>query len=368
MDQSAASGDDLLADARLAFERCDWVAVFEAYRAADLAASLELDDLERAAQAAFWIGEADASIEFRQRAFADCIAGDEERRAAGLAIDLVFDHAGRNRYAVAFGWLGRAERLLEGCEPCSELGRLVEVRAMEALEVTHDATVAVELYDEVLRIGRLTRDADLVAGALAGKGTALVRLGRVRDGLRLVDESMIDAVSGLLGPFATAKTYCVTIGLCQALGDIRRAGEWTEQAVACSSGPGMGDFPGDCQMHRAEITRLRGDWVAAESALHLAMESLERWDPRTLVRRGMRSARSSCGAVISRLPRLRSSGRSSMAMIRSPGSRSCASRKGTPGSPRHCCASRSTTRETATRSSSRSCYRRSSRLRSRAVT
>ena len=185
----------------------------------------------------------------------------------------------RNRFAVALGWLGRAERLLEGCEPCSELGRLVELRAMEALDVTHDATAAVELYDEVLRIGQLIRDADLVAGALAGKGTALVRLGRVSEGLRLVDESMIDAVSGLLGPFATAKVYCVTIGLCQAVGDIRRAGEWTEQAMVCSSRPGMGDFPGDCQMHRAEITRLRGDWVAAESALRDSMELLERLDP-----------------------------------------------------------------------------------------
>ena len=129
---------------------------------------------------------------------------------------------------------------------------------MEALDLTHDAKAAVELYDEVLRIGRLIRDADLVAGALAGKGTHC-RLGRY-EGLRLVDESMIDAVSGLLGPFATAKVYCVTIGLCQAVGDIRRAGEWTEQAVVCASRPGMGDFPGDCQMHRAEIARLRGDW------------------------------------------------------------------------------------------------------------
>ena len=243
------------------------------------AASLDLDDLERAAKAAVWVGEWDASIEFRQRAFAACIAGGQERRAAGFAIDLVFDNAIRNRFAVALGWLGRAERLLEGCGPCSELGRLVELRAMEALDVTHDPTAAVELYDEVLRIGQLIGDADLVAGALAGKGTALVRLGRVSEGLRLVDESMIDAVSGLLGPFATAKVYCVTIGLCQAVGDIRRAGEWTEQAMVCSSRPGMGDFPGDCQMHRAEITRLRGDWVAAESALRNSMELLERLDP-----------------------------------------------------------------------------------------
>ena len=208
-----------------------------------------------------------------------CIAGGQERRAAGFAIEMVFANAMRNRFAVALGWLGRAERLLEGCEPCSELGRLVELRAMGALDVTHDPTAAVVLYDEVLRIGQLIRDADLVAGALAGKGTALVRLGRVSEGLRLVDESMIDAVSGLLGPFATAKVYCVTISLCQSLGDIRRAGEWTEQAMVCSSQPGMGDFPGDCQMHHAEITRLRGDWVAAESALRNSMELLERLDP-----------------------------------------------------------------------------------------
>jgi class 3 adenylate cyclase len=41
----------------------------------------------------------------------------------------------------------------------------------------------------------------------------------------------------------------------------------------------MGDFPGDCRMHRAEITRMRGDWVAAESELRAAMIALERWHP-----------------------------------------------------------------------------------------
>ncbi len=35
----------------------------------------------------------------------------------------------------------------EGCEPCSELGRLIELRANAALDMTHDATTAVELYD-----------------------------------------------------------------------------------------------------------------------------------------------------------------------------------------------------------------------------
>ena len=41
----------------------------------------------------------------------------------------------------------------------------------------------------------------------------------------------------------------------------------------------MGGFPGDCQLHHAEITRLRGDWVAAESELRDSMGLLERLDP-----------------------------------------------------------------------------------------
>lgn len=269
----------LLADARTAFDESDWATAFEAYGQADADAPLGVDDLERAAASAMWLGEFDPCVEFRQRAFGMCVAEGDVRRAAGLAIELCFDHASRHRMTVALGWGQRAEQLLDGCEPCSALGRLVELRAIVALEIEHDVAAALEHYDEALRIGRASNDADVVASALVGSGTALVRLGRVSEGLRLVDDAMIDAVSGLLGPVMTARIYCNTISLCQALGDIRRAFEWTEQAVVCSSRPGMGDFPGDCRMHRAEITRLRGDWAGAESELRLAMAALERWSP-----------------------------------------------------------------------------------------
>src|SRR5204863_2017890 len=176
-------------------------------------------------------------------------------------------------------WGMQAARLLEGIEPCSELGRAAGLQAGVALYLEHDVEAAAGHYDECLRIGRLCNDQDLIAEGMIGSGTVLVRQGRVAEGLRLVDEAMISAVSGLLGAVMTAQVYCNTISLCQALGDIRRAFEWTEQAVACSSRPGMGDFPGDCRMHRAEITRLRGDWVAAESELRAAIVALERYDP-----------------------------------------------------------------------------------------
>ncbi len=271
--------EQLLADARAAFDRSDWSAAFEAFGRADSEVALEAEDLERAGLTAMWLGEFESCIEFRQRAFGAQVAARDVRRAAGVAIDLCVDHAVRHHEAVAIGWAQRAATLLEGCEPCSALGRLEELQALVALEVAHDVATAMRHYDEALRIGRLCNDPDLVAGALVGSGTVLVRLGRVAEGLRRVDEAMIDAVSGLLGGVQTARTYCGTISLCQALGDIRRASEWTQQAVTCSSRPGMGDFPGDCRMHRAEITRLRGDWVGAESELRLAMIALERWSP-----------------------------------------------------------------------------------------
>jgi len=51
---------------------------------------------------------------------------------------------------------------------------------------------------------------------------------------------MIDAVSGCSA--RSCEGLCVTIDLCRALGDIRRASEGTEQAVSCSSQPGMLTF------------------------------------------------------------------------------------------------------------------------------
>jgi hypothetical protein len=58
--------------------------------------------------------------------------------------------------AVAFGWGQQAERLLEGREPCSELGRLSGSRGRRA-HVMHDVEAAAGHYDEAVRIGRLRK-------------------------------------------------------------------------------------------------------------------------------------------------------------------------------------------------------------------
>lgn len=274
-----ASGerDRLLQRARAAIDRSDWHSAFDAFSAADARSPLDVEDLEHAALAAMWLFQPEPYVDLMQRAFGLRIAAGDARRAVPLALELCIENARRGRMSVALGWAERAQRLAEDFEPCAEVGHVKALRAIIALDVLHQNEEALALYEEALVLGREFNDADLTANALVGSGTALVRLGRVSEGMRRVDAAMIDAVSGLLSSIATARVYCGTISLCQALGDIRRAFEWTQEASSCAMRPGMGDYPGDCQMHRAEIMRIRGDWAGAESQLREVMEALGTW-------------------------------------------------------------------------------------------
>ncbi len=97
-------GERLVEDAQAAFDASDWLTAFEAFGRADADVRLGVEDLERAALSAMWVCEFEPCIDFRQRAFGLCVAAGEVRRAAGLAIELCFDQAGRHRDAVALGW------------------------------------------------------------------------------------------------------------------------------------------------------------------------------------------------------------------------------------------------------------------------
>jgi DNA-binding CsgD family transcriptional regulator len=73
---------------------------------------------------------------------------------------------------------------------------------------------------------------------------------------------------------ATGQVYCNVIAACQELGDLRRAGEWTEALRGwCESQPAS-VFPGLCRVHRAEVLRLRGAWEEAEREALQASEDL----------------------------------------------------------------------------------------------
>ena len=173
--------------------------------------------------------------------------------------------------------MARAERHLEGETEGSEHGFLVLFRGRRAadqgeMEVALNATVA------ALATGERTGDRDLQALALAMRGSLLVHRGDVREGMALVDEATMAAVSGELGLLTTGIVYCLTISSCRDIGDVRRASDWTEAAHRWCERQSVNGFPGVCRVHRAEIMALRGALAKAEQEVRVACDELMRWD------------------------------------------------------------------------------------------
>jgi DNA-binding CsgD family transcriptional regulator len=164
----------------------------------------------------------------------------------------------------ATGWLGRARRLLEEEEPdCVERGYLLIPVLLDHV-AAGDASAAYATAAEAAAIGQRFGDADLLALALHEQGHALVRQGRVVEGLGLLDEAMVAVIAGELSPVVTGLVYCNVIAFCQEAYEVRRAREWTAALTRwCEEQPEMVAHTGLCLVHRAEIMQLNGAWPDA---------------------------------------------------------------------------------------------------------
>jgi class 3 adenylate cyclase len=255
----------------------DWPVALSLLREADAAGALGPSDVERLGEAAFWMGQLDECIAARERAYTGLVQEGDVRRAALVALHLAFHHAGRESMAVAGGWLENAATLLADLPDCVEQGWLAWIEGIVAGEVLGDRGAALQYAERAIEIGRALGDRDVETLGASEKGAACIHLGRVDEGLALLDQSMARAVSGLLGPWASAASYCGTISTCAFLGDYRRAAEWIEE-LGRRPGARSNEFPGDCRVHRAQILHQRGDWAEAEVEAARACDELETWD------------------------------------------------------------------------------------------
>lgn len=264
---------DPLEAGREAARRYLWREAFDLLTEADHSAPLSPDDLDRLAEAAWWIGRMDACIGARERAYAGFLEAGEPTRAARMALGLARDHRYRLDAAISNAWFRRAERLLDEAAESVEHGYLERARAQQAIGAG-DLEAALEHARRALDIGMRFGDRDLQAISLHDQGEALVSLGRVEEGLALTDEATVAAVGGELGPWATGVVYCNTITVCERLADYRRAGEWTEAAKRWCERQAISGFPGICRVHRADVIRLRGRWAEAEEEARTACAEL----------------------------------------------------------------------------------------------
>jgi DNA-binding CsgD family transcriptional regulator len=238
--------------------------------AADQTSPLGVEDLDRLAFAAELSGDSEAFLKTTERIYEFRVAEGASRAAARAAFWVGFRAMALGEAGRANGWLGRAQRLVDG-EPteCAERGFLllpVAFRHQMAGRLDDAHAVAVE----ATAIGDRTGDADLSAFGRNIQGRALVRLGQIERGMALLDESMLMATANKLSPVFTGLIYCGVIASCQRVYAIERAREWTAAlSVWCESEPMAVAFQGPCLVHRAELLQIGGAWPEAlEEARH----------------------------------------------------------------------------------------------------
>lgn len=231
------------------------------------------DDLERLAEAAWWSAHPAESLEAFQRAFEAYLAGGNKRRAARAALRLALEYADRSETALWNGWERRAARLLADEGDCVEQGWLEIALVRSSFEKGFDVAMrhAMAAFEIATRFG----DRDLEAFALVAQGGILVLQTQLEQGLPLMDEGTLAAVGGELAPFTAGSIYCLTLGICRAVADYRRAGEWTEAVARMCERQSITGFPGICRVQRAEIMRLRGELAQAEDEARTAQTELE---------------------------------------------------------------------------------------------
>lgn len=266
------SGADMREQGRDAFRRRAWEEAFDLLSRADAARSLDGEDLEALGDAADGAGRDEDGRAARERAYAVYLQAGDPRRAARVAWRLFYDYARTGRRAIAGGWLGRAKRLLEGHADSPEHGLLLLVDA-EAAHGAGDLAAAAEQAERARDYGRRFSDRDLEALGTQALGRILIDRAEISEGLARLDEAMLAAARGELGPDATGWTYCSVIAACHQLGDLQRAAEWTAALSQWCEEKPFSVYPGLCRVHQAQILELGGAWTQAEEEAQRACEA-----------------------------------------------------------------------------------------------
>ena len=241
---------------REALARRDWAEAFQRLR---IAGELGPDDTMALGTSAFLVGDADSAVRAWQHGYQDRVRAGDGLGAVRCAFLIGLVLSLRGERAVAAGWVARAQRILQTePEDVVERGYLL-IHEFYAHLGRGDLVRAEETGAEVVRAGRRFGNPDLVAQGLVSMGRVAIYLGRVQEGLGLLDEAMVGISAGEVSPVFAGMVYCTLIEGCQELADFSRMSSWTQALTRwCEAQPGLAPFTGQCSLHRGQILRLHG--------------------------------------------------------------------------------------------------------------
>ena len=276
-----------LARGRQAYAENAWGQAYESLTCGDREQTLSAQDLELLARAAYMLGRDEEYAHSLERAYHAYLDAGDVAAAACCTWWIGHGQLFRGEPAPARGWFARGQRLLERAGDCVARGYLAIPVVFEHSS-RGDYTAAHRGAVEIAEIAERFADPDLVTMAMMEQASALLRLGRRDEGLRLVDETMVAVSAGELSPIVAGIVYCNTIAFCRDLYELRAAREWTSALTEwCARQPEMLAHQGVCLVHRAELMTLAGAWPAA---LDEARRAAERFVQGVLNRRALGEA------------------------------------------------------------------------------
>lgn len=275
-DPSAGSEHDL-EEGRRAVERRAWREAHDHLAAARRRAGPDAHDLWKLALASYLVGEEQDFLDALSEAHRAFLAADDALEAVRAAFWLGESLASRGEMALASGWFGRAARVVEGreAEGASRGYLLIPPGHRQLAEGDYEGSA--QTSAAAAEIGRRCREPDLTAIATHMQGRALLKLGRLDEGLALLDEAMVAVANDELTPIASGLIYCSVISACREVWALRRAREWTAALTEwCATQPDMIAYTGPCRVSRAEILQRRGEWSGALEEARLAQDRFAR--------------------------------------------------------------------------------------------
>jgi DNA-binding NarL/FixJ family response regulator len=249
-----------LSQARKLHVQSHWAEAYEQFAEADRDEQLDAEDLERYAEAAQILGRGAEAIRVLRRAFklrTDAGEIDQAITAAFWIFQALIINA---EFARASGWAAQVRRSM----PDVDNGWLLFLEAY-FLIAGADYDQAARLLARAAEMASRRGEPDLVAFATTVWGRALIKGGRLQDGLSRLDEAMVPVVERDTSPRATSMMYCSAIATCHEAREFGRASEWTHALGAwLDSLPRLGGaYFGNCRIYRAQLMCLRGSWREA---------------------------------------------------------------------------------------------------------
>lgn len=277
---SRAPETALVTDGREAFVTRRWSEAARLLSEAEERAPLPPEDYEALTIARFLISPDQSGAEIMGAASNVLVERGDVVRAVRAALWAGMTLRRQGELAVSSGWLARARRLLEESRlDCVERGYLLVPPVFAAL-YSEDLETALRLIGEAAGIAHRFGDSDLLALVRLTEGRARLLQGDVPGGMVILDEVMLSATTTEMSPLVVGTIFCNVIRTAHHFHDFGRAREWTSAIERwCLEQPDLDMYRGECQVYRAHVLQVGGDWSGASEQVASACRAFLRPPP-----------------------------------------------------------------------------------------